>query len=100
MTTEKIIISETFIDEVKKTAREKGIDPNLINREEITAERKNDKIHIAWKDMVIKVPAPSQETIDSWFKENGKVIAGAILTLGAVTVGGAIVIASAAVFKD
>nr|WP_297461214.1 hypothetical protein [uncultured Halomonas sp.] len=98
MASEKI--NDLLLNEFKKAAKEKGIDPALIRKEDLTAEKKGNKIHIKWNDVEIDVPAPSQEALDSWFKENGQVIAGAVLTLGAVAVGGVIAIAAAATLKD
>lgn len=98
MTTETV--NDALLSEFKKAAKEKGIDPNLIKKEDLSAEKKGNKIHIKWKDVEVEVPAPSQETVDSWFKENGQVIAGALLALGAVAVGGVIAIATAATLKD
>ncbi|MNJ79918.1 hypothetical protein D3C77_781090 [compost metagenome] len=46
-----------------------------------------------WRDIEIEAPSPSQETFDSWFEQNGQVIAGAAIALAGVTLG---IIASAA----
>lgn len=93
------LINDALLDEIQKAAKERGIDPSLIKKEDLNVEKTGNKIHVKWKDVEIEIPAPSQETLDSWFKENGQVIAGALLTLGAVTVGGIIAIATAATLK-
>lgn len=92
-------INDALLNEIHKAAKERGIDPNLIKKEDLSVEKTGNKIHVKWNDVEIEIPAPSQETLDSWFKENGQVIAGALLTLGAVVVGGAIAIATAVTLK-
>lgn len=93
-------ITDAVFEEVKVAAEKEGVDPQKIKREDISVEQKGSKIHVKWKEVEIEMPAPSQEYVDSWFKENGQVIAGSLITLGAVAVGGVIAIASAATLKD
>lgn len=93
-------VNDALFNAIKKAAEEKGLDPDRIKKEDLNAEKRGGKVHVKWRDVEVEVPAPSQESIDTWFKKNGQVIAGSLLTLGAVAVGGAIAIAAAASARD
>jgi hypothetical protein len=72
---------EIMRNEILRAARERGIDPDLVKKEDIKVSRSNEKIRIKWQDIEIEVPAPSQEVVDSWFKQNGQVLTGAFIAL-------------------
>lgn len=80
-------VNEALLQQLKAEAKRLGLDPNLVRREDIDASQKGDKIKVKWRDVEIEVPGPSQEAFDSWFEENGKVIAGAVVALAGVTIG-------------
>jgi hypothetical protein len=79
-------IDKTLLNEIIKAVRKRGINPDLVKKEDIEVNHKNEKIRMKWNDIEIEVPAPSQEVVDSWFKQNGQVLTGAFIALIAVVV--------------
>ncbi|WP_434559805.1 hypothetical protein [Pseudomonas sp. R1-6] len=79
--------NEAMLEQLKNEATKMGIDPDLVRLEDISVMKRAEKIRVKWRDIEIEAPAPSQETFDSWFEENGKVIAGAVVALAGVTIG-------------
>lgn len=80
-------VNEAMLKQLKIEAEKLGFDPAQIRLEDVDVAQKGDKIRIKWGDVEIETPAPSPEAIDSWFEENGKVIAGAVVALAGVTIG-------------
>jgi hypothetical protein len=89
-------LEDRFFHEIREEAVRRGIDPDLIKKEDVKVERVGTNIHVKWKDVEVNIPGPSQATLDSWFTTNGGVIAGAVVALAAVAVGGAVALAGAA----
>lgn len=85
--------AEELTRQMKTEAKRRGIDPAVVQEEDVRINRDNASIHIKWKDVDIAMPAPSKDVVDSWFAQNGQAIAGSVLTLAGVVVGGAIAFA-------
>ena len=86
-------------ENMKSQAQEGGLDPNRINPDDVCVNTTGRTVEVAYGDAKVVLPAPSQRTLDEWFKENGQQIAGAMMALGGVVVGVAGVV-GAAVFMD
>ncbi|MDK1397982.1 hypothetical protein [Pseudomonas protegens] len=82
-----ITANEAMLEKLKAEAIKLGIDPQLVRLEDISVSKSAEKIRVKWRDIEVEAPAPSQEAFDSWFEENGKVIAGAVVALAGVTIG-------------
>lgn len=80
-------VNEAMLEQLKAEAAKLGIDPNLVRLEDVCVVKGAEKLRVKWRDIEIEAPAPSQEAFDSWFEENGKVIAGAVIALAGVTIG-------------
>ena len=65
---------DDFADELarqmRNEAERRGIDPSLVQKEDVQVDRDNANIHIRWKDVDIAMPAPSREAISGWFAQN------------------------------
>ncbi|MDN7143868.1 hypothetical protein KC131_24800 [Pseudomonas sp. JQ170] len=85
--------NEAMLEKLRTEAVKLGIDPTLVQLDDISVAKTGDKMRFKWRDIEIEAPSPSQETFDSWFEQNGQVIAGAAIALAGVTLG---IIASAA----
>ena len=75
---------------LKSKASEAGVDPALISESDVHVESAGRTVNVEYGGASVSLPAPSQSALDEWFAENGKVIAGSLLTLAAVVVGAAI----------
>ena len=69
----------------------RGISTNELNPEEVELRKSGTNLEIKYKGIEITIPTPSQEAIDSWWKEAGKYVAGGLIVLAGVVVGGIIV---------
>lgn len=94
------IITDEFLQEIKKAAENSGLDPELVTKEDLSARRAGNKIHIRWKDVEVEIPAPSQDELNSWFRESGQAIGGALMALAGVALTGTLAIAAAKVLKN
>ena len=78
-------------DNVRKEVAEqlvkRGFELAEIEDKPINVDQKGKELVIRFGDITLKMPAPSQEAIDSWWKEAGKYIVGGLLTLAGVVVG-------------
>ncbi|NTU70968.1 MAG: hypothetical protein HGB10_03990 [Coriobacteriia bacterium] len=74
-------------EKMKSQAEEGGLDPNRINPEDVCVSTTGRTVEVSYGDAKVVLPAPSQRTLDEWFKENGQQIAGAMMALGGVVVG-------------
>jgi hypothetical protein len=75
---------------LREQASKNGMDPNSIDPEKIQVKSEGSRIDVEYSGVKVSAPAPSQEAVDSWFKENGKQFAGALIALVAFGVGAAI----------
>lgn len=80
-------VNEAMLEQLRAEAEKMGIDPSRIRLEDVGVTQKGEKIRFKWGDIEVEAPAPSPEAFDSWFEENGKVIAGAVVALAGVTIG-------------
>jgi len=85
--------NEAMLGKLRAEAVKLGIDPSLVQLEDVSVAKSGEKMRFKWRDIEVEAPAPSQEAFDSWFEQNGQVIAGAVIALAGVTIG---IIASAA----
>jgi hypothetical protein len=83
-------LEDKFFQEIRGEAVKRGIDPSLIEKKDIHVERSSNNIHVKWKDVEVNVPGPSQGALDVWFSKNGEIIAGAVVALAGVALGGAV----------
>lgn len=72
--------------QIEAELKEKGISKKELNSEDIQLKKIGNKIDIKYKDIEVSIPAPSQEAIDSWWKDAGKYITGGLLALAGVVV--------------
>ncbi|HEY5548776.1 MAG TPA: hypothetical protein VIL17_04195 [Coriobacteriia bacterium] len=86
--------ADELAEQMRDEAKRRGIDPSLVQEKDVQVNREDSTIRIKWKDVDIAMPAPSRDAVDAWFTQNGQVIAGSVLTLAGVVVGGAIAIAT------
>ncbi|MCK4349008.1 MAG: hypothetical protein KAW47_10360 [Thermoplasmatales archaeon] len=77
--------------QIETELQESGVSRHELNPEDVQLKKSGNKIEINYKDIEITLPAPSQEVIDSWWKDAGKYIAGGLIALAGVVVGGIIV---------
>lgn len=91
---EKDVFAEELARQMQSEAKRRGIDPAVVQEEDVQVNRDTSNIRIRWKGVDIAIPAPSREAVDAWFAQNGQAIAGSVLTLAGVVVGGAIAIAA------
>ena len=73
---------------MKTSLEKKGVSTEEFDPKDVKLKKSGNKIKINYKDIEIVMPAPSQEAIDSWWKEAGKYITGGIIVLAGVAVGG------------
>jgi hypothetical protein len=73
--------------QIEAELKERGISKKELNSEDIQLKKIGNKIDIKYKDIEVSIPGPSQEAIDSWWKDAGKYIAGGLLALAGVVVG-------------
>lgn len=76
---------------IEKELEDRGIPSTDFDPGDVKLHRIGQNFKVTYKGIEISVPAPSQEVIDSWWKENGKVLVGAVIALAGVIVGGIIV---------
>lgn len=77
--------------EIETELKKSGVSTDELDPKDVQLKKSGNKIEINYKDIEITIPAPSQEAIDSWWKEAGKYIAGGLIALAGVVVGGIIV---------
>jgi hypothetical protein len=91
--TEKDGFADELARQMRDEAERRGIDPSFVQEKDVRVKRESSNIRIKWKDIDIVMPAPSKDAIDSWLAQNGQAIAGSIMTLAGVALGGAIAFA-------
>ena len=90
-------LADELVGQMRSEAERRGIDPAVVQEDDVQVERDNSSFHFSWKDVEVTIPAPSRAAVDGWFKENGQAIAGSLMTLAGVVVTGALTIAAAAI---
>ena len=86
-----------LVEQMRTEAKHRGIDPSLVQADDVQVEREDSSIHFNWKDVAVTIPAPGKAAVDEWFKENGQAIAGSLMTLAGVVATGALTIVAAAI---
>jgi hypothetical protein len=81
-------LEKVLIEKIEDELRKKGVSTEEFDPKDVKLKKSGNKIKINYKDIEIVMPAPSQEAIDSWWKEAGKYITGGIIVLAGVAVGG------------
>ena len=72
---------------IKNELENRGISRNDFDPGEIQLKKTDQKFKVTYKGLEIDMPVPSQEALDSWWKENGQFFAGAIIALIGVAFG-------------
>jgi len=84
-------LEKVLRERIETVLKNEGVSSDEFDPKDVKLKKSGNKIKINYKDIEIVMPAPSQEAIDSWWKEAGKYITGGILVLAGVVVGGWVV---------
>jgi len=72
----------------------RSVDTAQLKDAAVHIQRQDKNLHIKWGEVEVTLPAPSQETVNSLFKQYGGVIIGALVALASVVVGAGVVVAA------
>lgn len=97
MANEDELAERELVEQMRSEAERRGMDPSLVQEEDVQIKPDDSKIHIKWKDVEVTVPAPPREAVSSWIEKNGQGIAGSLFTLAGVVVTGALALAAASI---
>jgi hypothetical protein len=74
--------------QIESELEKQGVPKEDFDPSDVAFTQEGRNIKVTYRGIEISIPAPSQEAIDSWWKENSKVVMGAVIALAGVVVGG------------
>lgn len=77
--------------DIERQLRARGVRKADFDPEEVEVARHGRSVRVTYRDIEIDVPAPSQDTINEWWKDHGTIFATALVVLAGVVVGGILV---------